>query len=703
MLCRFLLAGVFVLLGALAFFETRRVEAGQSAVSHSKPGHEELTFWVHRRGLEEIDFEGEAGFGDIARVLLRRRENAAAMAAIRDRFTFRTLDLTQLAVSGAFHLEITDSGLKWRTRPERMIATAGRAANVAVIASNRSAQTSDLSLSAGGGQPVQATLPAGASTGVLLRVREQNPGNKTAAIQARASGKSLAAELAIEVRPTGKLRVRLMEEDGAATAARVYVTGADGLAYVPKGGIPRITAMSAEYYFHAEDVFEVSLPAGPARVEAIRGQEYEPAGALAEIEPGKTAEVDLRLKRWANMASRNWYSADSHIHANYVAPHHQVMTPEDMRLIAAAEDLNNSNLLVANSGGAFIHDRQYFEGKPHSLSTNRHILYWNEEFRNSGLYGHIAFFNLKTLIEPFYTGFRDTPHWEDHPPNHHAARAAKQQGAVVTYVHPGMSSGLDQTDWGAGARELPVDVALGVIDAMDVISNNDEIAPMELWYRLLNCGFRVAVSAGTDAFTNATDHYTPGGGRVYVNTDSPLNYAAWVDRYRSGYSFASNHPVVELRAEGRGPGEEIRLDQPGKVRVEARVKTIVGLDRVDIVSNGVAAVSRRGFERGEAVLSGEIQVERSGWIAARAVGPRHRLILNDWGAFGHTSPVYVTVAGKKPASRDDARFWIAWIERLAQMVEKRGRFSTPAKKQEVLELFQKAIGVYRDVAARDGG
>lgn len=703
MLCRLSLACVFVLLAGLAFVETRLVEAGQSAVSHSKPGHEDLTFWAHRRGLEEIDFEGEAGFGDIARVLLRKRENAAPMAAIRDRFTFRTLDMTQLAVSGAFHIEVGENALVWRNRPERFIATAGRAANFTVIASNRALRPAELALNLGGGQAVPTTLAPGASAGVLLRFREEKPGNKTVTLEARASGKSQAAELSVEVRPSGKLRARLLEENGTPAAARVYVTGSDGLAYVPKGRIPRITAMSAEYYFHAEGDFEVTLPAGPSRVEAIRGQEYEPAATLVEIEPGKTAQAELRLKRWADMASGNWYSADSHIHANYVAPHHQVMTPEDMRLIAAAEDLNNANLLVANSGGAFIHDRQYFEGKPHSLSTSRHILYWNEEFRNGGLYGHIAFFNLKSLIEPFYTGFRDTPHWEDYPPNHHAARAGKQQGAAVTYVHPGMSSGLDQTDWGAGARELPVDAALGVIDAMDVISNNDEIAPMELWYRLLNCGLRIAVSAGTDAFTNATDHYTPGGGRVYVNTNAPLNYAAWVERYRGGHSFASNHPVVELRVEGRGPGDEIRLEQPGKVRVEARVRSIIPLDRVDIVNNGIAAVSRRGFERGEVVLNGEIRVDRSGWIAARAVGPRHRLVLNDWGAFVHTSPVYVTVAGRKPASRDDARFWIAWIERLAMMVEKRGRFSTGAKRQEVLDLFQKAIGVYRQVEARDGG
>lgn len=52
------------------------------------------------------------------------------------------------------------------------------------------------------------------------------------------------------------------------------------------------------------------------------------------------------------------------------------------------------------------------------------------------------------------------------------------------------------------------------VDALDVMSNNDEFAAMELRYRLLNCGFRVAASAGTDAFTNVADHYTAGGDGV---------------------------------------------------------------------------------------------------------------------------------------------------------------------------------------------
>ncbi len=45
----------------------------------------------------------------------------------------------------------------------------------------------------------------------------------------------------------------------------------------------------------------------------------------------------------------------------------------------------------------------------------------------------------------------------------------------MTYVHPGMVPNYEALG-GAGAHELPVDLALGQVDAMDVVSNNDEIA-----------------------------------------------------------------------------------------------------------------------------------------------------------------------------------------------------------------------------------
>ena len=119
----------------------------------------------------------------------------------------------------------------------------------------------------------------------------------------------------------------------------------------------------------------------------------------------------------------------------------------------------------------------------------------------------MCFLGLKKLVEPFYNGFRDTPHWDDYPANFPLAQEVFDQGGTVSYAHPGMIPSFE----GASIKELPVDLALGHRTAMDVLSNNDENATMEMWYRLLNCGFRVAIPAGTDAFRRAPGSRGSGG------------------------------------------------------------------------------------------------------------------------------------------------------------------------------------------------
>lgn len=674
----------------------RGVEAGQGAVSYSKEGHEDLSFWTHRRGLEELDFEGEVGFGDLARTLLRRRTNAALMIDLRDRFTFRTADPRLLDTPDLVRARITATGIEWGNRPARYAGGVNRVIAVPVVLENGSTEAIDV-LARLTGPGVKVNIAPKQSAAILLRFRKDSAGAMTIPLDIQASGKTAATPITFDVRPLERMQVRLLDENGRPAAARIYLTGWDGLSYVPKGSVPRIAAMSAEYFFHAGGAFAIDLPVGPTRIEAARGPEYELVSTLYDLEAGKPAEITLRLHRWSNASAKGWYSADSHIHANYTANHHQVMTPEDMHLMAAGEDLNIPNLLVANSSGEFLHDRQYFEAKPNAVSTPRQILYWNEEFRNGGLYGHMSFFRLRSLIEPFFTGFRKTKQADDYPPNYTAAKQAKEQGAATLYVHPGMSAGLDQLDWGASAKELPVDAALGVIDAMDVLSNNDEAAGMELWYRLLNCGLRIGISAGSDSFSNVTDHYVPGGHRVYARTTGALQYSEWVDSYIAGHTFATNGPMIELTVDGKEPGARIELAQPGTVKITARVTTNVPIDRIDVMSNGVAILSKRGIARGEVTLTGEAHLDRSAWIAARALGQRHRLVLNDTGVFAHTSPIYVLVGGKRIAHRDDARFFQEWIRRLEAMLHRRGQFSTPERKQEVLALFERASKVYREI------
>ncbi len=457
--------GIFLLIWAMG--RIRQADAGQGAVSWSRPGQEDLTFWINHNGLEQVDVEGEVGFGDMARVLMRRRANREAFHAIRDRFVFRTRKFEDLRMPEIARAILDSDGFHWEHTPPRLIVAAGRIVNIPLIITNRTPTPAACSMGA---------VPPNAAAGYFAKLTH------THELRVRCQDEEIITKLDVDVRPLVPLEIELSEP------ARVYLTAADGLAYTPKGFIHRYAPEPAEPYFHAEGHFRIDLPAGETRIEAVRGLEYTLESRTIQLEPGKPAHLRLAPRRWADMATKHWYSADAHIHANYTADHHQVVTPEDMRLLGQAEDLNYANLMVANSFGAFVHDEGFFEGRPHKLSTSGHLLYWGEEMRNAALYGHMCFFGLKSLVHPIYSGFRDTPNFEDYPANYFQAKATRAQGGAVTYAHPGYATTME----GASARELPVDAALGEVDALDVLSNNPEEVGMELWYRLLNCGLHVA-------------------------------------------------------------------------------------------------------------------------------------------------------------------------------------------------------------------
>src|SRR5262249_17254531 len=148
-------------------------------------------------------------------------------------------------------------------------------------------------------------------------------------------------------------------------------------------------------------------------------------------------------------------------------------------------------------------------------------------------------------------------------------------------------------------------------------------------YRLLNCGFHLAISAGTDSFTNVADHYVPGGGRVYAHVEGPMTYDAWVQSYKAGHTFASNGPMLLMKVDGKQPGESLRYDKgPRKLKVQVEMRSAVPVDAIELVINGKAQPYKS-----------TVMLDRSSWIAARVAGPWHRMILNDAKVFAHTSPV----------------------------------------------------------------
>ena len=487
-------------------------------------------------------------------------------------------------------------------------------------------------------------------------------------------------------RPTGTLKLQITDAAMKKPAvARISLREEKGRFHAPPGALHR--ALRGRGHFYCDKGAEFVLPAGMYKLAGFRGSEYKVAAREFTIEDGKTSEVTVEMERWVHMAKDGWYSGELHIHANY-GYGQWFNTPETMRQQCVGEDLNVCNFVVANSDADVVYDRPFFRGGPDPLSTNENILYWGQEFRST-IWGHMTLVNLKQVVEPVFTGFKGTTNPWDTPSNSDVADKTHWQKGVVNYTHVSQADDWSKTPY--AAKAIPIDVALGKIDTLDI--NNSWAGSVPLWYRLLNCGFRVPATAGTDVFLNRIGSNLPGGDRVYVHTGKRLDYAEWIDALKAGKSFVTNGPVLTFTVNGSEPGATLKLDEKPKVKVKATARSQFPLTKAELVHNGkVVATAPLAADKLSATLDQEVALDRGGWLAFRTDGPGTAdTSLSSQNA--HTNPVYLDT-GKDVRSADEARAFLKWIDQFELALRTRDRFPTPKTREQALEQLQAARAVY---------
>jgi hypothetical protein len=488
-------------------------------------------------------------------------------------------------------------------------------------------------------------------------------------------------------RPTGSLRLVVKDAAGGKpTIARISLKEDSGRFHAPPGSLHR--SLRGRGHFYCDGTAELTVPAGTYRLSGYRGPEYRVASREVTVKAGKTQEVTVELERWIHMAKTGWYSGELHIHANY-GYGSWFNTPRTMRQQCVGEDLNVCNFMVANSDADVVYDRPFFRGGPDPLSTSENILYWNQEFRST-LWGHMTLVNLEQLVEPIFTGFVGTTNPHDTPSNADIADRAHWQKGVVNYTHVAQAEDWSKTPY--AAKSIPIDVALGKIDTLDI--NNSWAASVPLWYRLLNCGFRVPATAGTDVFLNRIGSNLPGGDRVYVHLDGPLSYRGWIDGLKAGRSFVSSGPMLSFTVNGKEPGTMLKVGQKPKVRVKAMARSRFPLAKAELVHNGkVIATAKLAGDRLTATLDQEVALDRGGWLAFRADGPG-TIDTATPGLNAHTNPVYVEAAGVVQRSAEEARAFLKWIDQFEILLRKRNRFPTAKLRKQAQEQIEAARLVY---------
>ncbi len=485
---------------------------------------------------------------------------------------------------------------------------------------------------------------------------------------------------------------------GEIVPARLYVRGSDNELYVDSSGVVYLHRSRRENQSLIDGEFSVEVPPGATTITAHRGPEYLPAEITVEATPDKTVEVELTIERWSHMAEEGWYSGEFHLHLNL----------ERVPAAMLAEDLNVAPVITRHIPRNKP-PRGYWQDK--ELPADHRVIVDDthvysvydveiERLRKAGRYGAYVFCDLKKPFE-----METSTYW---PTDGAVIDEIKSRGGHVNGEKP---------FW----KTVVIHAALGDLDSMGIACNhihpNSTMLPlaelyalerpdeydkesdrdfalwvMELYYRYLNCGFRIPAVSGTAYGLMAT---YAGFNRAYAKVEGEFSYDNWFDAVEAGRTFATNGPMMRFTVDGKDPGAEIAFGkgEAATVTVNVEATTMNSLEKLEIIQDGeIVATIEGGKDIKRLVLEKQLTFKQSGWIAARSFE-----IHNPGQRFAQTSPVYVTVEGTSSGRPKAAKYFLGVVEHMIEETENASYLKDEDQRQGILSYQKRARDVYAGI------
>ncbi|NWG13405.1 MAG: CehA/McbA family metallohydrolase [Acidobacteria bacterium] len=530
------------------------------------------------------------------------------------------------------------------------------------------------------------------------------------------------------------IELRIVDaEDQKPTPARIELLDENGKAYIAEDAVPvgpgyedrvipwqgdiekalsLLSRSVANPYtrttqFYSSGNSRVRVPRGNYRLRIYKGIEYRLETREVTGRPGRTAILEVAMPRWVDMPREGWYSADDHMHISRPLEELDPIISKWMQ----AEDIHVANLLQFGTYKRFVACPQYAHGRRGIYREGDYMLVPGQEHPRTHILGHTAILGAGAPIHFPDRYFIYRTFWEE----------ARKLGGVSGFAHWGTADGAP--------NGLAIDLPSGLITFLQVLEAWD--ANYDLYYEILNLGFRVTPTAGTDYGSLPA---LPGRERFFTRLQGPLTLENWQEGIRAGRTFVTNGPVLKFQVQGKEMGEEVLLQKPGAVRVEARAlfdPARDDVDRLEVVRNGTLIRSCPCVApEGEIRCSFECRIEESSWLAARTWGkkvgeasppegfvpPYRNRYRGAPASLAHTAAVYVTIQGAPGVARralaaEIARAWLARLADLEQrLAEDRISYLTAeageyvpdaaylrAHREELLEAIRKARAHYERV------
>lgn len=442
----------------------------------------------------------------------------------------------------------------------------------------------------------------------------------------------------------GQLALDIEDENGKPTSALLQISSSiSGTLWEPAGAIdlrPQLNNVVSQDIFEPGQGYtfflpgtrrgrywivppqlELPLPAGEWTLRLQRGPEHPVVEHAVHVTAGQWTRQNVCIQRWIDMPKRGWWSGDDHVHARLMSK----ADADRLLTYCQAVDIHVANILEMGDSARTYYSQRGFGPEFRAQRDNYWLVPGQEDPRS--VLGHAIGLNLREKV-------RDLNQYLQ---NDLIAAQIHQQGGLYGHTH-------------MGANACFVHRQMALFTPMDIVDFNSIMQAAlgtELYYSMLNLGFRMTASAGAD---------TPYGGtigavRVYAYTgdSAQLEPDAWFDAVKAGRTFVTNGPMLEFTVNDQLPGSTINLENAETLRVRAVARGHKGestVERLRLVQFGrvVAETVSSSADDAELRLETEIDSANGCWLALHAIGRD--------GSEAHTTPVYVSVRGGRHWCRE---------------------------------------------------
>ncbi len=507
------------------------------------------------------------------------------------------------------------------------------------------------------------------------------------------------------------LRGAVVDADtGSPLACRLYLQGADGTWYFPHsiGGAAveykrqasaKLVEMHTSLTAHP---FEVALPPGKYTLTAEHGKEY--LTTTLTFEHSENAKpLRVALKRWIDMPSRGWYSADTHSHRSV----------QETPVLQAADDVNVAFPLTFWLTKAFLPPVNGDKNQPVAVTPKpvyadpTHV-YWplNTEYELFTVDG-----KSHTLGALFALNHK-APLQNGAPPVKPVAKEVHGQGGLLEIdkhawewtmnIIPLMKVDLFdltnnhiwRTGWGVAGWGIPAADYMHIERTAEGWTEAGWIDyGFQNYYALLDCGFKLRPTGGT----GTGYHPVPfGWGRVYAHVEGKFSYEKWVQALNEGHSFVTNGPLLMM--DGVFLASKSPATKNGRPAnacdVVGEASSVEPLDRIEIVANGevvqtLAPQNRKSAQGGyTSRIDASIVIAESSWIAVRCFEAR----ADGRVRFAHSAPIYITGNGKPLRPRKEEVAFLT--KRVKDEIARSEGFLPSAAMAE----YREALHTYENIA-----